>query len=155
MSTKKQMANMTELSGMIVTAMTMGIWDLVEESAVTMSPMIGDELLTLIEKKAGLELNDEDPEKILTELGQIYVDDYGYGSKVTIDRDGKIFKMTFFDAVGLENYIAIEEMGVEKPFSNPIYCTGLAALARLGLRARATTEVDMEKKTFTATFKVL
>lgn len=150
-----KIAHRARLWGMITVAMTVGIWDMVEESSVALSPIIGSTLLELFEKQAGLELAGEKPENMLVELGRILVDEYGYGTEVKVEVNEKSYKMIIYNAVGLPEFKALEVKGISKPFSNAVYCTGIAAMARLGYKCRARVEIDLAAKTQTTIFDLV
>jgi hypothetical protein len=148
-------ANRARLWGMVVVAMTTGIWDMVEESSVTLSPLIGASLLSLLEKNAGLEIAGEKPEHMLVELGRILVDEFGYATEAKVEGSDKSYKLTLVNAVGLPEFKALETKGITKAFSNPVYCTGVAAMARLGYKCRAKVDINLETKTQVTTFELL
>jgi hypothetical protein len=141
--------------GMVVVAMTQGIWDIVEESSVTLSPMIGESLLSLLEKSAGFELAGEKPENMLVELGRILVDEFGYATEAKVEVKDKTYTLILSNAVGLPEFKALETKGITKPFSNPVFCTGIAAMARLGYKCRAKMDIDLEKKIMTTVFELV
>jgi hypothetical protein len=148
-------ANRARMWGMVVLAMTAGIWDMVEDSAVTLSPMIGATLLSLFEKNAGLEIAGDKPEQMLVELGRILVDEMGYATEAKVEGSDKTYKLTLINAVGLPEFKSLETKGITKPFSNPVYCTGIAAMNRLGFKCRGKIDIDVEKKTQVTTFELV
>jgi hypothetical protein len=148
-------AHRARLWGMVVVSMTKGIWDLVEDSAVTLSPFIGENLLAELEKSAGFEVAGEKPEHMLVELGRILVDEVGYATEAKVEAGDKSYKLILINAVGLPEFKSLEAKGITKPFSNPVYCTGLAAMARLGYKCRAKMDIDLDTKTQTTTFDLL
>jgi hypothetical protein len=148
-------ANRARLWGLVTVAMTLGIWEIIEESAVTISPMIGNSLLQMLEKNLGFELAGEKPENMLVELSRIFIDELGYGSEAKVEGSDKNFKLTIINAVGLPEFQALADRGVTKPFSNPIYCTGIAAMNRLGYKCRAKVEIDLATRTQTTYFELI
>jgi hypothetical protein len=135
--------------------MTMGIWEMVEESATSLSPVIGENTLTELEKQLGLEIAGEKPEDILVELGRIFIDEYGWASEVKVVRTDKTIQANLLNAVGMPEFINVQDHGVEKLFSHPFLCTGLAALARSGVKARGMVELDKAAKSQIVTFELL
>lgn len=148
-------SNRAKLWGAVVAAMTLGIWEIVEESSVTISPIIGAVLLKSLEATAGFEVAGEKPEHMLVELGRILVDEYGYGTEAKVEGNDKSFKLTIVNAVGMQEAAALAARGVTKPFSNPVYCTGIAAMNRLGFKCRARVEFDQENKSQITYFDLL
>jgi hypothetical protein len=130
------------LWGLTSIGLTLGIWDMVQESALTLSLPIGQAILVDMEKAAGLELVGEKPEDVLVEIGRICIDEGGFASDARVEKTDKGLQVTLLNAVGTPEFAALKEKGVEKLFSHPFYCVGLAALARLGCKARGSVEID-------------
>ncbi len=152
---QQKVANRARMWGMVAVSMTLGIWDMVQESSLSISPVIGKAMLEDLEKLAGLEIAGEQPEAIMVELGRIFVDECGFATEVKVEKTGSGLKITMLNAVGTSEFGALQEQGVEKLFSHPFYCVGLAALARLGCKARGTVELDKAAKTYVITFELL
>ena len=148
-------ANRARLWGLTVIGMTLGIWDMVQESSTSLSPQIGQAILGEIEKTLGLEVAGEQPETILVELGRIFVDEYGFATEAKVEKTGNQLRVTLCNAVGIPEFSAMMEKGVEKVFSNPFYCAGLAALSRQGSKARGNIEIDKAAKSYIVTFELL
>jgi hypothetical protein len=154
-SEQDKLAHRVRLWGLTVMGMGEGIWDMVQESSMTLSPTIGAATLAEIEKQLGLEIAGEKPEDILTELGRIFVDEYGYATEAKVERTGNNLRVTLSNAAGTPEFAAVQSRGVEKLFFQPYFCTGLAALARLGQKARGTVEINAAAKSQTVTFELL
>jgi hypothetical protein len=156
MATEQQKyANRARLWGLTVVGMTMGIWDMVEEASVALSPQIGAQLLTMLEKQLGLEIAGEKPDHLLVELGRIFVDEYGYASEVKVAGADKSFQVTMENAVGTAEFAMMKARGVEKAFSHPFFCAALAAFARLGLKARGEVVADAANKRIVINFELI
>ncbi len=143
------------LWGLVSIGMTLGIWDMVEESSVSLSPVIGKVILHEIEKNLGLEIAGEKPENMLVELGRIFVDEFGIASEVKVENTNSGLQATLVNAVGTPEFAALQEKGVEKLFSQPYYCAGLAALARQGCKVRGSVEVDKSHNSQVVRFELL
>ena len=141
----KKAENRVKMYQMIITGMALGIWDLIGETAKAISPKIGEQLLMIAEKEAGFELAGETPEHILTELGRLYVDEIGGASAAELEVDGNELSLKLRDAPSSELLRPFKAAGVE-PFFEPVTCIGLAALARIGKRARVSLEAWEEGK---------
>lgn len=152
---QEKTAHREQLLALMLLGMTVGIWDMVEESATSLSPVIGENILGEIEKQLGLEIAGEKPEDILVELGRIFVDELGVASEIKVERTDKAIRITLLNAMGMAEFTILQEHGVEKLFSHPFLCTGLVALARLGVKARGTVELDKAAKSQTVTFELL
>ncbi len=148
-------AHRARMWGLTTTSMTFGIWEMVEELATSLTPIIGAQLLGELEKQLGLEIAGEKPADLFVELGRIFVDELGFGSEVKVENADKTIRITFQHAVGSPEYAMLKERGVEKLFSHPFLCTGIAALARMGIKARGNVEVDKAANSQTITFELL
>ena len=93
-SEQDKIAHRLRLWALTSMGMGIGVWDMVQESSVSLSPTIGAATLTELEKQLGLEIAGEKPEDILTELGRIFVDEYGYASEAKLERTGNTLKIT-------------------------------------------------------------
>ena len=148
-------ANRARLWGLTTIGLTLGIWDMVQEASTALIPIIGEGILKDIEKTLGLEIAGEKPEDILTDLGRILVDESGFATEAKLEKTDKGFRVTLINAVGSAEFASLREKGVEKLFSHPVLCTGIAALARLGLKTRGDVTIDPAAKVQTVTFEVL
>ena len=152
---QEKTTHLARMLGLANVGMTLGIWELVEESATTLTPIIGTQLIGEIEKQLGLEIAGEKPHDLFVELGRIFVDEVGFGSEVKVESADKTILVTFKNAAGSPEFASLKEHGVEKLFSHPYLCTGIAALARMGIKARGNVEVDKATNTQTITFELL
>jgi hypothetical protein len=141
----KKAENQLKMHQMIITGMALGIWDLIGETAKAISPRIGEQLLTIAEKEAGLEIAGESPDHILTEVGRLFVDEIGGASAAELEVNGNELSLKLRDTPGRELLRPLVAAGVE-PFFEPVMCIGVAALARLGKRARVSMEAWEEGK---------
>ena len=97
----------------------------------------------MLEKNLGLEIAGEKPEDILVEMGRIFVDEFGFAREVKVEDQGNVHIVTLEGAVGSPEFSQLRASGVEKLFSHPFLCAGLAALKRLGVKSRAEIEIDV------------
>jgi hypothetical protein len=124
------------LWGYCVFGMTMGIWDMVEEASAAITPVVGAQLLGLLEKQLGLEIAGEKPEEVLTELSRIFIDEFKYASSAVVEREGNKIKVSMEDVVGGPEFLLLESRDIHATFNQPYYAAGLAALNRMGYRVR-------------------
>lgn len=148
-------AHRARMWGLTTIGMTLGIWEMVEELATSLTPLIGDALVLEIEKQLGLEIAGEKPADLFVELGRIFVDEYGFGSEVKVVSADKTIHVTFKNAAGTPEFAGLKQHGVEKLFSHPFLCTGIAALAKMGIKAHGNVEVDIVDNTQIITFELL
>ena len=152
---QEKIAHRARMWGLTTVGMTLGIWEMVEESATSLTPIIGAQLIGEIEKQLGLEIAGEKPQDLFVELGRIFVDEYGFGSEVKVESADKTTHVTFQHAAGSPEFAMLKERGVEKLFSHPFLCAGIAALARMGIKARGSVEVNKAAISQTITFELL
>ena len=152
---QEKLVHRARLWGLTTIGLTLGIWDMVQESACTLIPVIGEAILKDIEKTLGLELAGEKPDDVLVELGRLLVDESGFAAETKLEKTDKGFRITLINAVGTPEFASLRERGVEKLFSHPVLCTGTAALARLGLKTRGDVVIDPAAKTQIVTFEIL
>ncbi|MDY7040967.1 MAG: hypothetical protein SVX38_08900 [Chloroflexota bacterium] len=148
----KKLAAQMQVAGLIIQALTSGIWDMVGEGSFALSSSIGDGLLAGAERGAGLEIAGEKPEDVLTELGRLFVDELGFCQAVNVESDGDAITMTVEKCMIASSCAQFEQAGVGF-FYCPYLCVGLAALKRLGMRARS--HVDFKGTGSVITFDML
>ena len=67
--------NLARINAMIIYGLEKGLWDLLGESALAISAVVGVGMLEKLEQTMGLEIAGEEPQDILTEIGRIFVDE--------------------------------------------------------------------------------
>ena len=150
-----KITNRARLWGLIVLGMSQGIWEMVEESASSLTPMIGAWVLQEAEKQLGLEIAGEKAEDVLTELARIFVDEFGYAVESKVERADKTISISFKNAVGTPEFSRLIQSGMDKLFFHPYMCAGLAALARMGVKARWEVTLDAATSGQMVTFELL
>lgn len=137
-----------EIEGITIYGLAHGMWELFGDFSFATTGVIGQLLLDRMEQEAGLEINGEAPEHILTELVRLFTDeaDMIHGGSATIEGDRILFsshRCSFSDGSN-----ALAEVGVQ-PFYCPIYNLTTAAMrARLDKRSRfISRKWDEETKT--------
>jgi hypothetical protein len=133
-----------------------GLWDLFGESAFATTNSIGDQVLELLEKDAGLEIHGENPEEILIEIERLLVDEIGTMSdgKVTIE-DG-IISMACVNCFLQDATRDLEEAGAQPFACVPMTISAAAMRKRLGTRHRLLgRDWDPDTQTCTIKFELL
>jgi hypothetical protein len=143
------------LWAMTVFGMTIGIWEMVEDSAGAISPYIGNALLPLIEKQLGLEIAGEKPADLITEIGRLFVDEFGFAAEAKVTATDKVVTLLLKNAMATKEGAQLAAMGVKKSFSHPAMCVGVAALTRAGVKCRGNVELDVPNNNQTVTFELL
>ncbi len=141
-SDNEKVGNRAWLWGLTTLCLTMGIYEMVEESSATLTLQIGRQFYITLKKELDPFLVDEKPEDVLQKVGNFFIDHYGIASGVTVERIENTVKMTFKDAIGTAEYAILRDRGVKNAFSHPFLCVGLAMLEKKGLRSRTRVELD-------------
>lgn len=152
---QKQLENRARLWGLTVTGLTMGIWGMVEESATSLAPGVGKQILEMVETQLGKKIDAAKPDEVLGQLGKVFVDEFGYASAVKVESADKQVKVSFTKAISAPEFGLLAERGVKKIFSHPFMSAGMAALGRMGARARWDVAVDTAGGNETITFDLL
>ena len=128
--------NLARINAMIIYGLEKGLWDLLGESALAISGVVGQGMLEQMEKTMGLEIAGEEPQDILTEIGRIFVDEIGIAVKFDIVKEGDNVDFVVEKCVLMNVEKDLIAAGV-KPFMCPYLNIATAAMRqRLGLKAR-------------------
>lgn len=151
---KKQ--NLTRINAMIIYGLEKGLWDLFGESALATTNAVGDGMLALLEKNMGLEISDEDPQSILTEIGRIFIDEFGIAARFDVTQTDEKVDFVVERCVLLNVEKDLMEAGI-KPFVCPYLNISAAALReRMGIETRTSKfDVDLEEHRCLLQFQML
>ncbi len=152
---QEKIVNRERVWSMVAMALTKGVWDMVEDSAATLTPKLGLQILEMIEKQLNLNVKAGTPEDVIKEIGKIAVEGMGFAAEAQVETGEKIIKLTLKNAEATEQFAQLQEQGVKKLFSHPFLCCGIAALAKIGTIARGEIMVDAVSKTTTLTFVLM
>lgn len=141
---EKKKENQLRLMGMTMRGVALGIWDIVGDTASSLGPSIGEKTLAVMEKEMGLEVAGEKPEDVLTEIGRLFTDEFGFCNAVKIEPGNDSITMTVDQCKMATLTGKLIDDGVD-PFICPYRNTGVAALKRLGKNARATVKFEKGK----------
>jgi hypothetical protein len=156
MGTEQQkLENRARLWGLTVTGMTLGMWGMVEESATSLAPGIGAQILEMVESKLGKKIDAAAPQEVLGQLAKAFVDEFGYAAGVKVEGADKQIRVSFAKAISAPEFALLAERGVKKIFSHPFMSAGVAALSRLGVKTRWNVEVDPAGGNETVTFELM
>jgi len=129
--------NQYRLMSMALTGLASGVWGTLGDSAFAFSGPMGNQILGIMEKEMGLEVAGESPEDVMTEIGRIFVDEFGFASDITVEATGEEeFTVKVKNCINRNYTDKLMEAGVEKPFICPILNSCQAALRRMGYRMR-------------------
>jgi hypothetical protein len=151
----QKMENRARLWGMTVTGMTLGIWGMVEESATSLAPQIGAQILEMTETVLGKKIDSDKPDEAIRRLGKLFVEDIGYAADAKVEAADKKITVVFSKAVSVPEFALLQQKGVKKMFSHPFMSAGVAVLARMGQKARWDVVIDAAGGNETVTFDLL
>ena len=137
--------NLARINAMIIYGLEKGLWDLFGESALATTNTVGEGMLQILEKTMGLEITGEDPQDILTEIGRLFVDEFGIAARFDIDKTGDNVDFHIEKCVLLRVEGDLIEVGI-KPFVCPYLNIAAAALRqRLGGKTKINRfDIDTE-----------
>ncbi len=155
MATEEQKrANQFRLMSMALTGLASGVWNTLGDSAFAFSGPMGNQILHIMEKEMGLEVAGENPADVMTEIGRIFVDEFGFASDITIEQKGdEHYILRVHNCVNRTYTDTLMAAGVEKPFICPILNACQASLRRMGYRMGGDVEKWTEGKGSIITFK--
>ena len=128
--------NLARINAMIIYGLEKGLWDLLGESALSVSTTVGEGMLEIMEKTMGLEIAGEEPQDILNEIGRIFVDEIGIAVKFDITETEDEVRLLVEKCVLLNVEKDLVASGI-KPFMCPYLNIAAAAMRqRSGLKTR-------------------
>ncbi|HHS97523.1 MAG TPA: hypothetical protein ENK08_06430 [Chloroflexi bacterium] len=148
--------NLARINAMIIYGLEKGLWDLLGESALSVSTTVGEGMLEVMEKTMGLEIAGEDPQDILTEIGRIFVDEIGIALKFDITKEDSTVGLMVQNCVLLKTEEDLIKAGI-KPFMCPYLNIAAAAMRkRLGVKTRVSKiDVDTEGRKCVLQFELV
>jgi len=128
--------NLARLNAMIIYGLEKGLWDLFGESALATTNVIGKGMLKVLEDNMGLEISGEDPQDMLTEIGRLFVDEFGIATAFDVTYAEDIADFTIKNCVLMQVEKDLIEADI-KPFVCPYLNIASAAMRQqLGLRTK-------------------
>ncbi len=148
--------NLARLNAMIIYGLEKGLWDLFGESALATTNTVGEGMLHILEKTMGLEIEGEDPQDILTEIGRLFVDEYGIAADFDIAKEDDDIHFDVQRCVLMHVEKDLIDAGI-KPFVCPYLNIAAAAMRRrLGVKTSISQfEVDTDNQRCKLCFKLI
>jgi len=138
--------NLARINAMIIYGLEKGLWDLFGESALAVTNTVGEGMLQILEKNMGLEIAGEDPQDLLTEIGRLFVDEYGIALDFDIVKDGDSVGLNVHRCVLMQVEKDLVAAGI-KPFVCPYLNIATAAMRhRMGLKTKI-SQIDVNPET--------
>ena len=151
---EKKKENRLRLTNMALLSLSAGAWNMLGESAFSMSGPMGESILAIMEKEMGLEIAGEDPEAVMMEIARIFVDEFGFASDIEVEtKNENHIELKVCNCVNRRFTDKLIEAGVEKPFICPILNACQAALRRMDFKMREDVEKWVDGKGSIITFK--
>ncbi|MFQ5611073.1 MAG: hypothetical protein ACE5H9_02970 [Anaerolineae bacterium] len=148
--------NLARINAMIIYGLEKGLWDLFGESALTTTNTVGEGMLELLEKTMGLEIAGEDPQNILTEVGRLFVDEFGIATRFDADKTDDDIDFIVENCVLMRVEKDLIEAGI-KPFVCPYLNIAAAGLRqRLGAKTKISRfDIDTEARRCELRFQMI
>ena len=148
--------NLARLNAMIIYGLEKGLWDLFGESALATTNVVGRGMLELLEKNMGLEIVGEDPQDMLTEIGRLFVDEFGIATDFDVTYTDDQIDFSVQNCVLMKVEEDLIKAGI-KPFVCPYLNIASAAMRqRLGERTAVRQfDVDTENRHCSLEFQMI
>lgn len=150
---KKQ--NMMRLMSLMIGGMAKALYDLFGESAFATMSEVGKTLLTIMEDEMGLELDSDNPEEVIMEIGRIFTDELGFVAGFDVKSEGNKVILSVERCAGWNLTQSILKLGVDVPFTCPIMNVGQAALLKMGKHAQKSIVPLEEVRGSAITFSII
>lgn len=133
-----------------------GLWDLFGESSFATINSVGDQILSVMEREAGLEIAGEKPEDILMEITRLLVDEIGTMSAGKVMVEGKRISIACTNCFLREATEWLERENVQPFACVPMNIAAAAMRKRLGVRHRVLGRTwDEATQTCTISFDLI
>ena len=139
-SEEQKKRQMGRIFSIMIEGLANGIYDLFEESAYALMKTVGDNLLEIMQKEMGLEIEGEEPGDVLNELLRIWVDEIGFFEDAKVEETGNGWMVVGNNCKGWNLSQKILDHGVKEPFTCPIMNSMNAALGKMNIRTQMKIE---------------
>ena len=156
MATEEQKKkNMMRLMTLMIAGMAKALYDMFGESAFATMSEVGKTTLEIMEQEMGLEVDGENPQDVITEIGRIFADEMGFVESFSTTTEGNEIALSVNRCQGWNLTQSILKTGVEIPFTCPIMNVCQAALIRMGKPAQKRIEPIVETHGSKITFTMI
>ena len=114
---KRQLVRVLSL---MVEGLAKGIYDLFDDTAFALMKTVGEDILEIMQKEMGIEIEGEDPHDVLNELLRIWVDEIGFFDDANVEETDDGWIVTGHHCKGWNLTQRIMKLGVKEPFTCPI-----------------------------------
>jgi hypothetical protein len=135
MATEEQKKRqMVRVFSIMIEGLARGIYDLFEDSAYALMKTVGENLLEIMQKEMGLEIEGEEPIDVLNELLRIWVDEIGFFEDAKVEETEKGWVIVGNNCKGWNLSKKLQDSGVKEPFTCPIMNSMNAALGKMKIK---------------------
>jgi hypothetical protein len=118
MATEEQKKkNLFRMMSMMIAGMAKSLYELFGDTAFATMTEVGKELLEIMENEMGLEIAGENPKDVLTEIGRIFTDEYGFIASFKVEGDDNELSLIVDKCQGWNLTQRVLKTGVEIPFT--------------------------------------
>jgi hypothetical protein len=133
MATEQQKKErLTKVFNVAMYGMIQGLWDLFGESSFATINSIGNQVLVMLERETGLEIEGEEPEHILQEVTRLLVDEVGAMRAGDVELDGDTVSIACQECFLREATGWLAEDGIQPFACVPMNISAAAMRKRLG-----------------------
>jgi SHS2 domain-containing protein len=145
-SEEEKKRQLVRVFSLMIEGLAKGIYDLFDDSAYALMKTVGKDLLEIMQKEMGLEIEGENPTDVLNELLRIWVDEVGFFSDASVKEVENGWEITGHHCKGWNLTQKILATGVKEPFTCPVMNTLNAALSSMGVSTRMSIQPVPETK---------
>ncbi|EIC22070.1 hypothetical protein [Thiorhodovibrio frisius] len=139
-SEEEKKRQLVRVLSLMIEGLAKGIYDLFDDSAFALMRIVGTDLLEIMQKEMGLEIEGENPTDVLNELLRIWVDEIGFFDDATVKEIENGWMIEGNRCKGWNLTQKILATGVKQPFTCPVMNTMNAALAKMEVQTHMNIE---------------
>ncbi len=147
MATEEQKKRqLVRVFSIMIEGLAAGIYDMFEDSAYALMRQVGHNILDIMQREMGLEIEGEDPNEVLNELLRIWVDEVGFFDEAKVEATDNGWQVVGHHCKGWNLTQKILKTGAKEPFTCPIMNSMHAALEKMGVKTHMHIESLPETK---------
>lgn len=131
---------LVKVFSLMIEGLAKGIYDLFEDSAYSLMATVGKDLIEIMQKEMGFEIEGEAPNEVMNELLRIWVDEIGFFEEAKVEKTDKGWVIIGSKCKGWNLTQKILATGVKEPFTCPVMNTMHAALEKVGVKVHMKIE---------------
>jgi len=142
---EQQKQNLMRMYKLMIQGLAKGLYDLFGESSYAVMHPVGDDLLEIMQKEMGLEIGGNNVTEMLTEVGRLFVDEFGFAERIEVVEASDNHAVVHVESeLGYSFLSDLEKLGVEHPFTCPIMNVMSGAMRK---NMQKSPQVKMEYRT--------